>query len=332
MKLKFHTLTLSILFPFSLLCQNNSVESIFSKIDDLVHKVEYNDAYLLLKNSIDQYPRKWFEFSKEIIYLNKKMGKYEQNLEVFKEAHQRGYFYFIHPRMKEYKPYLKYPAFDSISNRDLTLLNEANKNSSTIYEIKLPDSLTSNKNYPVIFIFHGGGKSMEDVKVHWTGKELSNHYIRVYLQSYRHFDSKSYGWRTSDDRLDKEIRGIYDEIKMKYNIDETNIFACGISAGASAAIDISLRLILPARGVLALCPGMPNIIRNEEFDLIKNKDLSIYMVAGENDHFLERQKQMTQSFEKLNIIYKHEIIKGMGHQYPENEEKYFKVLINNLKF
>jgi hypothetical protein len=41
---------------------------------------------------------------------------------------------------------------------------------------------------------------------------------------------------------------------------------------------------------------------------------------------------MTQLFEDLKIAYKHEIVKGMGHQYPENEKKYFMDFMNNFKF
>jgi hypothetical protein len=56
---------------------------------------------------------------------------------------------------------------------------------------QLPAGCDPMSRYPVIFIFHGGGKSVQSVKDHWQGPVMNKHLIKVYLQSYRHFDNGS---------------------------------------------------------------------------------------------------------------------------------------------
>jgi len=319
------------LFTNSLLSQTLSYDSVLSKIDSLEKNQEYDRALHFINQHLTCFSDHWFELSKEIIYLNKKTGRLADNLEVFNEAHRNGYFYFIHPGMKEYAPYLGMPGFDSISKSDLQLMAEANQVSETKYEIQLPENFQQNKEYPLVLIFHGGGKNIEDAKQHWNGQNLKRNFIKVYLQSYRHFDSKTYGWGNNNERLDKEIKIIFDAIVGNYKVDQSMIFACGISAGASTAIDLSLRAIIPVSGILAICPVIPQILRENKLDFVRNRDLEIYIVAGEKDHFLEQQKQMTQLFEQLNIVYKHVIVKGMGHQYPDNEDVFFDQFLDFLK-
>ncbi len=307
-----------------------SYDSLLFRINELEKAKAYDQALLFVKQHLSEYPEQWFELSKELIFLNEKNKRIEDNPAIFNEAHRRGYFYFIHPRMKEYKDYLDIPGFDSISKIDLQLAAEANRKSSTRFEIQLPDSYDGDHAYPLVFLLHGGGKNLNDVKQHWQGEYLNRAFIKVYLQSYRHFDSKTFGWGNKDEKLDQEITAIYKQIVEQKKVDSSMVFVCGMSAGASAALDLSLRNIIPARGVLAICPTIPQKLREKNFDLVSNRNLKVLVVAGENDHFLEQQKQMNILLDQLKITHQHIILEGMGHQYPENETKYFKEFIDGL--
>lgn len=321
---------LFLLFNIVGVAQKVSYDSLILKVNELESIKAYVQARSLLLQNLPDYGEKWFELSKELIYLNEQTNQTEKNLSVFEEAHQKGNFYTIHPMMKEYKAYLDFSWFDRISKADLQLRAEANEKSTTKFEIQLPENYQQHKNYPLVLIFHGGGKSMDDAKQHWNGPFVNQNFIKVYLQSYRHFDSKSYGWGNQDERLDKEIKVITSEIITKYKVDSLMLFACGISAGAGAAIDLSLRNIIPVKGILAICPTIPKMLNENQFDLVLNKSVKVDIVSGEHDHFLEQQKQMTRIFDQLNITYKHFIVEGIGHQYPEDENKYFEYFINSM--
>jgi len=316
------------LFTNSLVSQTLSYDSVLSKIDSLEKNQEYDRALHFINQHLTCFSDHWFELSKEIIYLNKKTGRLADNLEVFNEAHRNGYFYFIHPGMKEYEPYLSMPGFDSISKSDLQLMAEANQVSETKYEIQLPENFQQNKEYPLVLIFHGGGKNIEDAKQHWNEATFDNSFIKVYLQSYRHFDSKTFGWPNNDKRLDNEMAEIFDDLMSAYEIDQSMIFACGISVGASAAIDLSLRNIIPVKGLMAICPAIPRIIIENQSELVTNNKLQVFILSGENDHFLDRQKKMIAVFDDLNLEYKHEIVTDMGHEYPKNESLFINQFIH----
>jgi len=307
---------------YSNLCftQDSEYNNLIEQVSKLQENGKADEATILLKKLMYQYPEKWFYTSKKLIRLNEGNGKFEDNIKIFTDAHNKGFFYFIHPMMPRYNPYKDLPGFSELSERDLELRDSAINISSTRYIIEIPDSYDPDKSYPVIFIFHGGGSSLSNAKTHWQVPAINMNYIKVYLQSYRHFDSKSFGWGTGDSRLDKEIADIYRQVKENYNIMTDRIYAGGISAGATAAIDISLRNIIPASGIIAWCPDIPYFIRNRNYDDIKNKVARIFISSGESDHFRPRQESMVEILDSLGLNYKYHIESSRGHEYPLNEE------------
>lgn len=335
MKFKAVIIIVVCLASVNVFSQNITIDSLLIKINKLENDNLFIEAKNLINSNINN-DDNWFELSKELIYVNEKLGLHEENLKIFKEANQKGYFYFIHPAMPKYKPYKQFEKFTLISQEDLKLLNESNKKSETIYEIQLPDNFDDTKNYPLIFLLHGGGKNINDVKKHWQVDELNQKFVKVYIQSFRHFDSKTYSWGLVNERLIKDFKNIYHEIRTNYKIDTTSVFMGSISAGANAVIEIALRAVIPVKGCVVYCPGIPGFLMKKEIQLIKNHDLKVFIVAGESDHFLSKQKILTELFDSLSLDYKYTIVRDMGHQYPDNEDKYvqegLKFILNKNQF
>lgn len=302
--------------------QEPKYDVLLKEIQDLESSESYFQAKQLIIENLNHYNDKWFELSKELIYCNEKLGNLEENLSYFKIAHNKGYFYFIHPRMPKYKPYKDFEDFDLISQRDLQLLREANEKSKTTYEVQLPENYKNEKVYPVIFLLHGGGKNLSDVKKHWQTPELNSNYIKVYVQSYRHFDSETFGWGSGDKRTEQDFRKLFKELLANYLIDTNKVIFGSISAGANPVIEMALRSIIPVKGYFVYCPNLPVLLKEQKFELIKDNNVRGYIVSGESDHFLPRQELMIELFDSLNLDYKYTIVKDMGHQYPIDEEKY----------
>ncbi|HPJ46264.1 MAG TPA: hypothetical protein PL017_09210 [Tenuifilaceae bacterium] len=307
---------ISIVVLFS---QEITYDEFYKKIIALENEGNYTNAKELAEKNIDKFQVHWFETSKEILYINEKLGNYAENIELFKLAHEKGLFYFLHPQMPKYGPYKGLPDFDTISKVDLQLRNAALEQSKTIYRVQLPENYNENGKYPAIFILHGGGKSISESIGHWQAPSLNQNYVKIYLQSYRHFDFNSFGWGTNDPRLDNDIKKICTEIIAFYPIDTAEILISGISAGASAAIDIALRGVIPVKGFIAYCPDLPSFLKNNNFSLLKNTKAVGYISSGENDHFLPRQELMLTLLDSLGIRSKLVIDSCRGHEYPENE-------------
>jgi predicted esterase len=289
-----------------------------SRVNQLEKDGNYREAIQLTQKVWNQFPEQEFVLMKEMIYLNGKTEQYAKNLQLWETGHQKGYFFLLSPRIKKYEPYLKYPQFDELVRTDEALRQTAFENSKTIYEVVLPAEYTQSSKYPLIFIFHGGGSNLDQAKRSWKiFPLLQNDYIMVYLQSYRPMDSNSFGWLSGDERGHRELTECYDEIQNLYSIDTSRIYLSGISAGATMALDVSFKKILAVRGVIAFCPGMPRNLTTESMITAKPK---IYMLGGETDFYLPRQKDLVKLFEKTGVHYIYKIIPGMGHEFPEDYE------------
>lgn len=331
MQLRYLLFLLLAFTKVSSIGQNSEFKSFINQINILVEDSNYTEASKRLKHEMNTEKFNWFDLSKELIFIHNKQGLFLENLEIFKQAHKKGYFYFIHPRMKEYAPYLELQGFNEISSKDLELLKTINEASHSTYIIQLPNEYHKNNEYPLIMLLHGGGKNIKDVQEKWQVGSLNSNFIKVFIQSYRHFDSNTYGWLI-DEKQTNEFLRIYQEIKSEYLIDTANILIGGISAGATVAIEMALKSVIPVKGFIAYCPSKPAFIQKKQFDKIKNFKTMGYLAAGENDFFIPRQKQMISILDSLKINYKYTIIKNHGHEYPKNEEfyindalKYFKI-------
>ena len=208
---------------------------LIEKINVYEKNGEFDKALSLIKENRSKFPYYFFDLSKVEIYLNEKLNKYSDNLLIFHEGHKKGFFYFIDERIPKYKPYTDLSEFESISQEDLKLRNEAIRASKIIYEVVLPKNFSTDRNWPLCLIFHGGGSNLDQVKNHWHSPGLDSAYIKIYFQSYRHYDSKTYGWTTGDPRSDEELRKLFGTIVNSYPIDHSNIIAAGISAGGTFA-------------------------------------------------------------------------------------------------
>jgi hypothetical protein len=145
--------------------------------------------------SFDLFMDQSFALSKEQIFLNEKLMNFEENLLVFKEGHQEGFFYFLHPAIPAYEPYLKFSGFEALLDADRKLYQMALETSSTLYQVKLSPDYKTGRSYPLFIMFHGGNSNFHLLKKHWTEESLD-----------KHFDSESFTWRSGDLRSDRDIR------------------------------------------------------------------------------------------------------------------------------
>lgn len=118
------------------------------------------------------------------------------------------------------------------------------------YTVYIPSSYNSNEKTPLVMALHGGfqGTGAIDqprtVFADFIGLNKyaeENGFIAVYPRqsTSNHFYGIDYwNWYSQQSKDDAEPKALYDiicEIKDEYNIDETNVFVCGFSAGAVMA-------------------------------------------------------------------------------------------------
>ena len=278
--------------------------------------------YLLSR--MDEFPDQWFYLSKELVYIHEKTGEYEENLSLFDLGHRKGFFYFLHPALPRFRPYLEFPEFEDLTEVDRKLYEDALSRSSTQCRVDLPADTHPGQTYPLFIIFHGGNSNLRKVTAHWHETCLESSYIRVYLQSYRHFDSDTYTWRSGDPRSDADLRDIFRELVETYPVDTGRIVVAGISAGANYAIGMALRGVIPVTGFIVFCPGLPSEMDTIVSPSVLRSDVRGYLVGGEFDFYRESQLRLLERFEGLGLRYEYVLEKGMYHQYPRDEAGYIR--------
>ncbi len=310
----------SLLATDNMVAQEMVFQDFYQQILQWEDQGNYVRALDFLHTLRGDYPDKYFLLLKEEIYIQEKLTMFSKNMALFKEGHDRGYFFFIHPGIRAFAPYKELEGFDALSATDLKLREEANAVSELLYKVVIPDNFSRKSHFPVCMFFHGGGSNLQKVREHWHSPTLDAECIKVYVQSYLHYDSETFGWRSGDERAFREIAELYQHLREQYSIDTASLIVAGISAGGTFAIDLALRQIIPVTGFMVICPGIPTILgEGSSFDL---PGVRGYMLGGEKDHYLSRQKKMAEIFDREGLSCRHEILEGMGHQYPPEESRW----------
>lgn len=308
--------------PVLLHAENQATEEErYQKIEDsldvLYDLEKYDEAIELIHEVCGELPEYDYELSNSLTIFYRATKQYEKCIEVWEKGHKKGYFYGILPS-RRYDPFKGYKRFADIMKEDTRLRELATENSKSIVEVFTPREMMPDKQYPLLIVLHGGGSSNERAKEQWKSDMLDKDYIVGFIQSYFCMSLNTYGWRLSDPRTHEDIRTIYKDLIAKYPVDLSHVVIGGISAGGSAAIDISMNEIIPTAGFIGVCPGMPEEFDSEKAEALQKKGFRAYIIGGEKDFYLERQNQMAEIFKEANLPYKQEVIEGMGHQYPDN--------------
>lgn len=110
------------------------------------------------------------------------------------------------------------------------------------YRVHLPLGYTYQKEYPVVFIFHGGLGSPDNIEhlTKFSNKAEEEEFIAVYPYGTGAFDKKLLTWNTWDccGYADKKniddvefIKLVVKEVKEKYRVNDKMIYAAGLSNG-----------------------------------------------------------------------------------------------------
>lgn len=261
------------------------------------------------------YPDKTFSQLKEEIYQNEKAKSYASNLDLFQNGHQQGYFFMLDERIPRYKAYLEFKEFANLVSADKNLREAANLKSETQFKVCLPSSTSDQATFPILYILHGGGSNFERSMKNWTSPLLDSLFIRVFVQSYLHYDYQTFGWRNSDKRGLEDFIQLMAKINQAYPVDTTQVFIAGVSAGGTQAVYSALMCTPQINGYLGVCTGIPNQLSPQDFE---QASIRAFMIAGENDFYKPRQDSLAKLYQQYGIEHHYRIIENMGHVYPDN--------------
>jgi len=185
------------------------------------------------------------------------------------------------------------------------------------YEVVLPTNYSTDKEYPILFVFHGNNRNLQQVRTIWTTDVIKDEFIAVYLQSYIYMSNSAYQWRLNDEKTNKEFKEIYEQIIKQYPVNKSKVIFSAMSMGGSIAIDYAFNQFVPVSGLVLNCPVIPSI-SDSSINTFVDKNKKIAIITGENDWALKSQKSLIYKVDSLEGNSKITVNEGLGHQFAKD--------------
>ena len=309
-----------------LLCALNSAA--FGQFDNSASLKELNSLsakYCQTKNLdsailVIEYARiKYPEFDKDATYLLDSLYLItKQDSNVLKNIDyglKKRYFFGL--ERWEYRDLINNPEFIRLARIDWQIEDSLNKISHMKYEIVLPKNYSTDKKYPLLFVFHGNSRNIQKEKDVWNSNVTRDRFIVIFVQSYIHLSARDYRWGENDEKTDKEFKEIYEQIVEKYPAANNKVVFSAMSAGGFIAIGYAFNQFVPVYGLVLNCPVVPDV----SGDLIKkfvDENKKIAVITGENDFLLSNQKELINKVDNIGGNNRITINTGFGHEYSDN--------------
>ena len=225
--------------------------------------------------------------------------------------------YFFGLEDSDYNHFRNNPEFIRLAKIDKQIGDSLTNIAHVVYEVVLPTNYSIDKEYPILFVFHGNMWNLEISKKVWASKIVKEKFITVYLQSYIYMGNNSYQWKLNDEKTNKEFKEIYEQIIKKYPVNKSKVIFTAMSMGGSIAIDYVFNKFVPVYGLVLNCPVVPNISDSLISKFVdENKKISI--ITGENDWGLNNQKDLINKIDKIGGNNKITINGDLGHEVAKN--------------
>lgn len=157
------------------------------------------------------------------------------------------------------------------------------------YDIHIPTSLDSKKDYPVVFTLHGKGSNQKNM--FGLVSPLAEDFILIGIRGnlplgagYQYYDLISLGnpKREMFDDAVKQLVAFIEYATEKYPIDPRRRYVLGFSQGAILAMTLALTMGGQLKGIAALNGYVPDFVKSE-YPLRSVEDVSVFVSHGEFD-------------------------------------------------
>jgi len=250
----------------------------------------------------------------EILYL--RTNQDSKSLENWDYGLKKGYFFGLSLNWNKNR-FKDNHEFNRLAKIDKQIGDSLSNLAHVEYEVVLPTNYSTDKEYPILFVFHGNNRNLQQVRTIWTTDVIKDEFIAVYLQSYIYMSNSAYQWRSNDEKTNKEFKEIYEQIIKQYPVNKSKVIFSAMSMGGSIAIDYAFNQFVPVSGLVLNCPVIPSI-SDSSINTFVDKNKKIAIITGENDWALKSQKSLIYKVDSLEGNSKITVNEGLGHQFAKD--------------
>lgn len=287
-------------------------------LGELFQQNKHAEAAALLESVLDRFPANVLANTFNLAYARTFLGDPDKVVEALEEGHRRGIFYGLWDfTAQAWDPFRDRPRFRAFLEANEARIKEAQAKSAMAWEVATPEGYDPEKKYPLFIALHGGGESVSDFRPVWTSPRLRAEFITAYVQSSQVASMRGFHWQDAA-LTRRDVRAAYERILGGYPVDASRIVVGGFSSGGYASLVAAFGDIVPARGFIALCPVIPDVIGDEDIRAAQARGLRGALLTTELDNRVESQRAFVERLEKHGLKAVFRLTPNTGHWYPKN--------------
>ena len=311
----------------------SDAQEFFQKAEPLFQQYargDYAGALLVAETLAGQYPGQAIHTCLWRICLTSRLGRTEEALRLLSEALSSRHWWSESQLLQEpdLEPLQGLPEFEALVATNRALYTAAQATTGPELHVLAPVAPHSAP-FPLLLALHGRGHSDAEVKSsHWEGAQKLGWMVALPRSSQLSW-SGAYGW-DDPEKAEHEILAHYEKICAQFPIKEGHFVMAGFSQGASIAIHLVLQGKLPARGFIAVAPGVIAVEGLAGWaEAARESGIRGVLVVGGKDRRNEAFRQVKEVLEAHKVPLQFVEYPELGHDFPHDFEE---VLARALKF
>jgi tetratricopeptide (TPR) repeat protein len=303
-------------FLFGQFERYNSFEQLDSISKIYIQNNDLDSAIIAIEIALDKFPEYDEKATFILDFLFLKTNQDSKSLENWDHGLKKRYFFGLSLNWNS-KRFKNNPEFDRLAKIDKQIGDSLSNLSHVEYEVVLPINYSKDEKYPLLFVFHGNNRNLQQAKYNWTSSIVKDKFIAVYMQSYIYMSQYTYQWKMNDKKTNNECKEIYKQIIKNHPVNTNKVIFLAMSAGGMIAIDYTFNQFVPVSGLVLNCPVVPDVSDNSIRKFVdENKKIGI--ITGEKDFALNNQKDLINKVDEIGGNNRITINTGIGHEFAKD--------------
>jgi predicted esterase len=311
---------------FCFLEQNMSTFSQFSgKFFELYGQGAYTEALSLVDDAFAQFPEHRVEMITWKLCMLSRAGQLEKAIETLRDAVETSSYWWMPDGLRkdpDLAPLQGNPAYEQ-----LVAVCEARQQAAA--QNNRPERLVfqpkkgSSEPYPLLISFHGWGQNAEVNAPHWQGLADQGWLVAVTRSSLEVADGM-FTWDNLERGVD-EAKTHYEALCREFPVDSNRVVLGGFSHGGGLAVWLALTQAIQVCGVVGVGPYL-NAIDTLAPTLPQKPipNVRFYVISGAEENDEGMFAKIGALCAEKGIPFQHEVVPGIGHEFPANFEQFVK--------
>jgi predicted esterase len=293
------------------------------KFFELYGQAAYAEALQLAEAALLSFPERRTEIITWKLCLLSRTGQNDQALAFFRQEIETSNYWWI-PEALRHDPDLASlqgnPEFERLV-ATCTARQQAARESGRPERLIFQPKAGSPAPYPLLLSFHGWGQNAQVDAPNWQTLADQGWLVTVTTSSLQVAD----GLHTWDD-LDRamgEAQTHYAELCHAFPIDPHRVVLSGFSQGGGLAVWLALTRSIPACGVIGVGPYLDQIdTLGPTLSSPAIPNVRMYVISGEQEKDEGMFAKIGAICNEKDLPFKHEIVPGIGHEFPDQFEQF----------